>query len=100
MQLDRNTFCAMLESKKIPANTLIIMYDSDEIRWYGRRINNRIYLKFPHQTLPTNFKDLFESLSEGSDYRLAAVRSSYGDNVRYKFKLVSLYKRIAKTKPL
>lgn len=67
MELNRNTFCSMLESKQIPANILIIMYDDDEIRWYGRRIDNRIYLKFPCQTLPANFKDLFKSLSDGSD---------------------------------
>lgn len=100
MELDRNTFCSMLESKQIPANILIIMYDNDEIRWYGRRINNRIYIKFPYQTLPANFKDLFESLSDGSDYRLGSVRSSYSNHSKFKFKLVSLYKRIARTKPL
>ena len=100
MELDRNTFCSMLESKQIPSNILIIMYDDDEIRWYGRRIDNRIYFKFPHQTLPTNFKDLFESLYEGSGYSLRAVRSFYPDRSKFKFKLVSLYKSITRTKPL
>lgn len=100
MELDRNTFCSMLESKQIPANILIVLYDGDRIRWYGRRIDNRIYIGYPREDSPTNFKGIFEGLPLASDYSLAAVRSSYSNNARYKFKLISLYKHITRTKPL